>query len=204
MLLNFDKTEKLLRKYDLPLSKSKVITSVEEAEGFNFPLVLKVVAPEVVHRTEKGLVKVGIESEEKLKKALEDLKEEADQIDSAQIIVQEQEDGLELIYGMKVDETFGPVLMFGLGGIFVEALKDVSFGITPVEKEEATRMINDIKGKEVLEGFRSYPVVNKEKAAEVLVKLSEMVEEEDLKEVNFNPVFAKEDQFKIADPKIIV
>jgi len=90
--------------------------------------------------------------------------------------------------------------MFGLGGIFVEALEDVSFGITPVSKEEA-KMIEGIRAVKVLKGFRNYPSVNLEKAANLLVNLSNLVENEEVEEVDFNPVFAKGDKFKIADPK---
>lgn len=207
MLLGFNETKELLADYDLPLSDSKSVSSVEKALNFaeevDFPLVLKVFSPEVLHRSEKDLVATDIENEEELQESFERLKNKADEIKSAQVIIQKQEQGLELVFGMKNDDTFGAVLMFGLGGIFVEALEDVSFGITPVGKEEAEKMIEDIRAVKVLKGFRNYPSVNLEKAAGLLVNLSNLVENEKVEEIDFNPVFAKGDKFKIADPKII-
>lgn len=208
MLLSFEETEELLADYDLPLSKSEEIDSFEEALNFadknDYPLVLKIFSPEVLHRTEHDLVEVGIETEEQLEKAFEEMENKAKELESAQVIVQNQEEGVQLIYGMKKDETFGPVLMFGLGGIFVEVLEDVSFGITPIDQEEAERVVKNIRGYKLLEGFRNYPSVDAKKAAEFLVKLSNLAEQEDVKEIDFNPVFAEGKEFKIADPKIIV
>ncbi|MEF8847067.1 MAG: acetate--CoA ligase family protein [Candidatus Paceibacterota bacterium] len=206
MLLDFEKTKSLLKEYNLPLSESKSVSSFDETLEFieNFPVVLKVISSEILHRTEKDLVKTDIENKEELKKNYEYLEKKADKLESSKIVIQEQEEGLELVYGMKKDETFGPVLMFGLGGIFVEVLEDVSFGITPVGKKEAEEMIRRIKAFKVLKGFRNYPSVNLDKAAELLVNLSDLVENEELQGVDFNPVFAKGSSFKIADPKIIL
>lgn len=202
MLLSFDKTKELLQKYDLPLVESKRVSSAEEASEVGFPLVLKIFAPEVAHRTEQNLVQTDIENEEQLQSAFEKIQTRAQEIDSAQIVAQKQAEGIELVFGMKNDETFGPVLMFGLGGIFVEVLKDVSFGITPVSKQEAREMINGIKSVKVLKGFRNKPAVDLSQAADFLVKLSDLAEQEQVEGIDFNPVFAQGKDFKIADPKI--
>lgn len=208
MLLSFEKTGKLLADYELPLSDSESVSSFEQASEFveenGYPVVLKVFAPRLMHRTEKNLVRTKIQDEQQLKDSFQELESRAEEIESSRIIIQNQEQGLQLIYGMKKDETFGPVLMFGLGGIFVEALEDVSFGITPVDRREAETMIRDIKSFKALKGFRNYPAVDLDEAADLLVKLSDLVEQEEMKEVDFNPVFAKGEEIKIADPKIIV
>lgn len=208
MLLNFEKTREMLVDYELPLSDSESVSSFEKALEFveenGYPVVLKVSAPQLLHRTEKNLVRTKIQNEQQLKDSFQELESRAEEIESSRIIIQNQEEGLQLIYGMKKDETFGPVLMFGLGGIFVEVLEDVSFGITPVDRREAQVMIRSIKSFKALKGFRNYPAVDLDEAADLLIKLSDLVEHEKVEGVDFNPVFAKGEEIKIADPKLIV
>lgn len=208
MLLDFKKTKELLTDYDLPLAETKSVSSFKQVSKFieknGYPIVFKIYSPEVLHRTERNLVKTDIKSKEELKDTFNEFKDKTEEIDSSKIIIQKQEEGIELVYGMKRDEIFGPVLMFGLGGIFVEILEDVSFGITPVNPKEAKRMIEDIKAVKVLKGFRNYPSVDLGKAADLLVKLSDLVEQEEIEGVDFNPVIAKQKKFKIVDPKIIL
>jgi len=113
--------------------------------------------------------------------------------------------GTEVIIGMTKDVQFGPVLMFGLGGILVELLKDVSFRIVPVEKEDAQEMIREIKGYPILEGFRGLEPVDVSVLEEILVKLSRFVDgNPEIKELDLNPIFAYGDGAVAADARVIL
>jgi len=207
MILDFKKTNKLLTEYNIPLIETEVVQSKKQALDFadnNWPVVLKVFSKEVLHRTELGLVKTGIESKKELKSSLDEIRKEAVDLKDKKILIQKTGKGTEIICGMKRDKTFGPVLMFGLGGVFVEVLKDVSFGITPLSKKESKEMIKQIKGYKILKGFRGYPKVDFEKISKLLLNLSKIAEEnENIKEIDFNPAFVNEKTLKVVDFKVI-
>ncbi len=207
MLLSFEKTKNLLLKYNIPITETKVIQS--EKEAFDFfdkkkKVALKIFSSQVLHRTEKGLIKSGIKTKKELKESIREIKKNSQNILDKKILIQKQEEGIELVLGVKRDETFGPVLMFGLGGIFVEILKDVSFGIVPLTKKESMEMIKGIKGYKILKGFRGNPSVDLEKISEILLNLSSLAEKENVKEIDLNPTFIKGDKIKVVDFKIIV
>lgn len=202
MILPFAATKNLLEKYRLPLAKTILIKDKQElfvaAKEIGFPLVLKVSSTDVLHRTEKGLLRTGVQNQTEAEKAFADLNDK----DFEGILVQEQLKGLELFCGLKKDKVFGPVLMFGLGGIFVEALKDVAFGICPLSLKEAKEMISSLKGKDVLKGFRGMPSVDLNVLADILVKISLLAIKEDFKTIDFNPLIAQGKDIKIVDIKI--
>jgi len=209
MLLDIDKTICLLKRYKIPVLEMKVIGSKKEAlafaEEFGYPVVLKIFALHILHKTEEGLVEVNIRNEKELSEAFEKITKSSSKIRSKKTLIQKMGKGLQVICGMKRDPTFGPVLMFGLGGIFVEVLGDVSFGIAPLRKSEAMEMIKKTKGYKILKGYRGKPSVNFEKISELLVNLSKLAEKrKDIKGIDLNPVFVNEKTIKVADPKIIV
>jgi len=209
MLLDIEKTIDLLKRYKIPVLKTEAVRSRKEAmafaEKFGYPVVLKVFAPDILHRTERRLVKVDIKDKEELNKAFGEITKNSSKIKDKKILIQKMGKGLQVICGMKRDPTFGSVLMFGLGGVFVEVLKDVTFGIAPLTKNEAMGMIKKIKGYEILKGYRGGVSANLEKISELLTNLSKLAEErEDIKGVDLNPVFVDEKTIKVADPKIIV
>jgi len=178
MLLGFRETKKILRDYKIPFLKTQLVETKEEAkrvaEKIGWPVVLKISSPEVLHRTEEGLLELELQNEKELEKAFDRILQRVKGRKIEGILVQKMARGIEVVYGMKRDEVFGPVLMFGLGGIFVEILKDVSFGIAPLSKKEAREMIKTIKGYKILKGYRGGDLVNIGKMEEILVRLSKL------------------------------
>jgi len=209
MLLNFEKTEKLLNKYNILVVKTRIIKTKKQAISFakknNWPVVLKINAPNLLHRTEKGLIKIGINNKQELIEEFKNIFKKSKNIKNREILIQKTINGIEIICGMKRDPAFGPVLMFGLGGIFAEVLKDVSFQITPVNKKEAKEMIKKIKGYKILNGYRNTPKADIDKLAKLILNVSKLAQENpQIKEIDLNPVFINEKYIKVADPKIII
>jgi acetyl-CoA synthetase (ADP-forming) len=211
MQLDFDSTRKLLEKYKIPLVNSLLAKTKEESiklsKKIGFPLVLKISSPEIIHKSDIGGVKAGIENKEELEKAYDEIinnvsKKKA-KIDG--IIVQKMEEGKEIIVGMKNDPQFGATIMFGLGGVFVEVLKDVSFRITPVDKKEALKMIKEIKSYKILEGIRGEKGVNIDALVNIITKTSDMViKNKKIIELDFNPIIVDEKKATVVDARIIV
>jgi acyl-CoA synthetase (NDP forming) len=206
----------VLRAYGLPVPKAGLARNEDEAvriaEEIGYPVVLKIVSPDIVHKSDVGGVKVGIKGVEDLKKAFNEImnnvKEKASEAKVSGILVQEMvPEGLEVIVGSTRDPTFGPVLMFGLGGIFVEVLKDVSFRIAPVTKYDAESMLGEIKAAKILDGYRGMPPRDKSALVDIIVKLSKFMEEqEDVTDVDLNPIMAFEEGkgAKIADARVLI
>lgn len=211
-VLNFNQTRKLLSKYKIPFCKSYLAASKKEALKFakeiGFPVVLKVWSPDILHKTDIGGIKIVIDKKELFEawaKILENVKEEAPQAEIEGLLVQKMISGEEVVVGMKRDLTFGPVLMFGLGGIFVEVLEDVAFRVAPIDKKEALKMMKEIKGFKVLRGFRGKEKANIEKIAEIIVKISKLSsKEENIREIDLNPVIVNTKQAFVVDPRFII
>jgi len=205
-LLNFSETKKLFLKYKLPVLRAELFESERKALAFakkiGFPVVLKIWSSNILHRTDIGGVRVGIDNQKNFKKAFFDL-QKIKNIEG--VIVQKMGDGKQLFLGMKRDEQFGPVIAFGLGGIFVEVLKDVSFRICPVSKIEAQKMIRDIKGFPILRGQRGQVGINIEALIILILKISRLsLKEKQIKEIDFNPAIADKKGIFLADFKIII
>ncbi len=201
--ISFQKAKDFLKKYDIPYVESIVVDSkksaLRTAKKIGWPVVLKTASSSVVHRTEKKGVVVGINSKKELKRAWKQISKLGQKA-----IMQPQVKGIEIIMGMKRDEQFGPVLMFGLGGIFVEILKDLCFRVAPIDREEARKMIKGIKGFELLKGVRGRQGADLDRLADILVKLSRLaVENENIEEVDFNPVIADPESALVVDARII-
>ncbi|PIU47163.1 acetyl-CoA synthetase [bacterium (Candidatus Gribaldobacteria) CG07_land_8_20_14_0_80_33_18] len=205
-LLNFQQTKKLLLKYKIPIYQTEIFNSEKKAEKFvkkiGYPVVLKIFSLTILHKTDMGGVKMNIKNNKELKKAFFDLIK-IKRIEG--ILVQKMGAGKEIVLGMKRDFQFGPVLMFGLGGIFVEALKDVSFRICPVSKKEAIKMIKEIKGYSILKGQRGEKPLAIEKLAPLITKLSNLsLKEKNVKEIDLNPLIINEKGVWAADFKFLV
>ncbi len=201
--LSFEKTKKLLKKYGIPYVKNFLVDSKKEglnkAENLGWPIVLKTASPEVLHRTEKGGVVVDIRNRQDFEKGWKSVSALG-----GKVIVQKHIEGTEIIMGMKRDEQFGPVIMFGLGGIFTEVLKDVSFRVAPINRKEAGRMMREIKSFKVLQGFREKEEVKIEELVDILVNLSRFsLEQEEVEEIDFNPVIANSKKALVVDAKIL-
>ena len=167
--------------------------------------MLKIHAQKIFHKSEVGGVKVNIKNDEELSEAWDEITENIQGKNIEGILVQEMMSGNEIAIGMKRDEQFGPVLMFGLGGIFIEVIKDVSLRVAPIGKKEALEMIKEIKGYKILEGYRGKDPVDVNKLAELMVNLSSLsMNEEKISSIDFNPVMANKDGVYIADLRIII
>ncbi len=204
MILNFQEIQKLLKKYNLPKAESVLVNSEDEAvyyaQKIGYPVVLKI-SSKHLHRTEIGGVITNIKDELKLKESFNKLKK-IPEIEA--VIVQKQIPGEEFIVGIKKDPTFGQVVMLGTGGTFVELFNDVSFRVCPIDKKESLLMIEEIKGKKLLEGFRGAPEIDKRFIAEILEKVSQLGIKENIEELDFNPLIVSEKGAFICDVKIII
>jgi acyl-CoA synthetase (NDP forming) len=180
------------------------------AGQIGFPVALKVVSPEITHKTDAGGVKLNLQTADQVGKAYDDIVTSAKKyIPSAVILgvsVQKMSPpGIEVIMGMSRDPQFGPVLMFGLGGILVEILKDVSFRIVPLTKQDAREMVREIKGYPLLTGYRGQAAVNTANLEEMLLKLSAFMENApDIQELDLNPVFAYANDVIAVDARVIL
>ena len=211
--LSFQKTREILSKYKIPFCETYLVNSKREAlmlaKKLGFPVVLKVFSPDILHKTDVGGVKIGIENERDLKRVFDEilfsLKEKKPKAKIEGMLIQKQIFGKEVVVGMKRDLAFGPVLMFGLGGIFVEILNDVAFRVAPISKREALKMIREIKSFKILKGFRGEKPVNIEKIAEIIVKVSKLsLKEEKIQEIDLNPIIANEKGAQVVDARVLL
>lgn len=211
--ISIKEAEELLKCYEIPFCEGKLAKTAEEAVEFSkeigYPVAMKIDSADIIHKTDAGGVKVGIMDEKEAEVAFNSI------IDSAKekygnphiegIYIQPIAHGTEIIIGMKRDEQFGPVIAFGLGGIFVEVLKDVTLRIAPLKRENAVAMINQIKSIKILEGVRGKPPADKEALIDIILKVSKMcMENEHLAELDFNPVFVSDKGASIVDTRIMV
>lgn len=199
---------KLLEKYGIPTAKFEIAKTengaVKAAKKIGYPVTIKLDSPDIIHKTEKGAVKTGIKDEKELRKAIKSLLKRAGKARIKSIIVQENCTGKEIIIGGTDDSQFGDVVLFGLGGIFVEVLKDVSVRVTPITRRDAESMITEIRGYPLLAGARGEKPVNTEAIIEAILNVSRMVDKEKkIKEVDINPLFADENGVKAADVRVI-
>ncbi len=194
---------------DTRLAKSKD-DAVSLSEGIGFPVVLKISSVDITHKSDAGGVKVNLGDKAAVEQAFDEImtsaKEKFPEADIEGVSVQSMaKPGIEIIVGMTKDVQFGPVLMFGLGGVFVEVLKDVAFRIVPLEKRDAAEMIRDIKGFKILEGYRGQDPADIPFLEDMLLKLSELVDKtEGIAEIDMNPVFAYKQGAVVVDARIIL
>ena len=213
-LLTEIESKVLLSEAGIPFNETKLAISKQEATGMSkklgFPVALKIVSPEITHKSDAGGVKLGLKTSRQVEAAYEEILSAVKQkyphavIDG--ISVQKMaRPGIEVIVGMTKDAQFGPVLMFGLGGILVELLKDVSFRIVPLEREDAREMIREIKGYPLLEGYRGREPADLSALEEILFKVSRFVDDHpEIKELDLNPIFAYKDGAVAVDARVIL
>ena len=200
--------------YGMPVTKISVAKTEEEAveaaEETGYPIVLKIVSPQVLHKSDAGGVLVNIGDAEGIRQGynriLSNVKAHAPDAEITGILVQEMApNGTEVIIGSTRDPTFGPTIMFGLGGIFVEILKDVSFRLAPITRSDAEEMIREIKAYKILEGARGMPPADQETIAEILLATSRMLMEcPEIRELDMNPVLVYEEGARIVDARVIL
>ncbi|MBU7014466.1 MAG: acetate--CoA ligase family protein [Theionarchaea archaeon] len=201
----------LLREYDLPVPEFQMCSTPEEAaaaaERLTYPVVMKVVSPDILHKTDIGGVKVGLQSREDTKAGFKEIKEAAQSRGTfAGVIVYHMQDqGTEIIIGVTYDAQFEHALMFGLGGVFVEVLRDISFRLIPITEQDAREMVREIKGHPVLAGVRGQPPRDIEAVVDALLKVSLLIEDNpQIRELDLNPVFVYDKGVSIIDARIVL
>ena len=185
-------SKQILNDFGVPTVPEKIVSTLSEAKaaasGFGFPIVMKGISPGVDHKTEHGLVKVGIHSNEMVENAFSDLR--AAMPNGGSILVQQQINGsIELIAGFIRDPQFGPCVMLGLGGILAEALKDTAFAVAPICRKDAFHLMDQIRAQNVLNGFRGSIPVNRDALSGILIRLGELgLACPQIQEIDINPL----------------
>jgi len=204
----------ILSAYGFPLPKSILAKTedeaVEAANKIGYPTVMKIASPQIVHKSDAGGVKVNLSSDKEVRDAFKVIVDNAKKYDSKAeikgvLIVEMVKGGKEMIIGSKLEPGFGPVVMLGMGGIYVEILKDVTFRLAPFTDQEANDMISSIKTKKLLEGVRGEKPSDVEKLSECIQRLSQLVTDfREIKELDMNPVLVMEkgEGCKILDVRI--
>ncbi|MEM2106177.1 MAG: acetate--CoA ligase family protein [Candidatus Bathyarchaeia archaeon] len=201
-------------EYGIPVTKFKLAKSESDtirfAEEIGFPVVLKIVSPDIIHKSDVGGVVVGLKTLDEVRSAyrqiIQNVKKHKANARIDGILVQEMAPpSTEVIVGAVKDPQFGPALMFGLGGIFVEVLRDVAFRIAPISEDEAREMIGEIKAYPLLEGYRGLPPADIDAIVKILVNTSRLVmEHQEIKELDLNPIMVYEKGAKTVDARIIL
>jgi len=206
--------KELLKEYGIPVPDFKLIKSEEEISGLakemNFPIAMKIVSSDIIHKTDAGGVKLNIKDEMEARLAYQEIISKAKKYNknakiSGAIVDSMIPEGTEIIIGMMKDPHFGPVIMFGLGGIFVEVLKDISFRVLPIEERDAREMITEIRGYEILKGARGRPPRDIQAIEGVLMKISKLtMENPEINEIDLNPIFVFEKGLQVVDARMIL
>jgi len=197
--LSFEKSAKLLKKYKIPFTDYSIIKDEKDIEKIKYPIVMKVFSEKIIHKSDVGGIILNIKNKEEALQAFQKTKKL-----SKSALVQPMIKGKEIIIGMKKDLQFGPVIMFGLGGIFVEVMKDVSFRICPITKDDALSMIKEVKSYKILSGIRGEKPANIDSLAELIVKISNLAMKEKINEIDLNPVMINEKEAVAVDVRFMV
>jgi acyl-CoA synthetase (NDP forming) len=207
-------SKQLISEAGIPVVETKLATSTSQAVSISkkmgFPVALKIVSPDIIHKSDCNGVQLGLRDAIQVDNAYEEIMAAAKKANPKAAIqgvsVQKMAmPGVEVIMGMSKDPQFGPAIMFGLGGVFVEVLNDVSFGIVPINEKDAAYMIRDVKGYPMLKGYRGQEPVNLSALEQMLLKLSEFVEKTpQIRELDLNPIIARADGVVAVDARILL
>jgi len=201
-------------RYGFEAPRSKLVTTADEAtktaSEIGFPVALKIVSPDILHKTDVGGVILNLESPETVRQAFENImasaREALPRANIEGVEVQEMiAGGAEVIIGLLDDAQFGPVIMFGLGGVFTEVLRDVSFRVLPIERSDASQMIRDIQGYPILQGYRGRPAASEDMLVDLLMRANQMGVDlgGKFESIDFNPILVWEDQHRVLDFKAL-
>jgi acyl-CoA synthetase (NDP forming) len=202
-------SKKLLATYGIPVSREALVQDrsglLLALKQIGYPVVLKGCSPEISHKTEKGVIRLDIRGEEEALVAYDDIRS-AMGANGADVLVQEMVKGQrELMAGLTRDPQFGPCVMFGLGGIFTEILKDVSFRLAPLEERDAADMMEEIKGHKILDAIRGMEQVNRGAVAKILIALGSIgLENERIKEIDVNPLIVRKGEPIAVDALVVL
>lgn len=213
-VLNEIESKQIIKQAGIEVVDAKSAKTRDQAisisKSCGFPVVMKIMSPDLVHKSDSGGVRLNLNTADEVGEAYDEMissfrqkypKADLDGMSVQKMVPQ----GLEVIIGMFKDVQFGPVMMFGLGGVFVEVLKDVSFRIVPLTPKDSSSMIREIKGYKLLEGYRGKEAVDIRGLEDLLIKLSEFVQKTpEINELDLNPVFVYGSGASVVDARIIL
>lgn len=186
-------SKQLLGEYKIPVTKESVATTSDEAVAkaseIGYPVVLKGSGEELSHKTELNLIALDLKDEKSVRDAFQELTSNP-KAEVKEVLIQQMVKGdREFVVGLTRDPQFGPCVMFGLGGIFTEILEDVAFRVAPLTRWDAMDMMNDIRGKKILDAFRGKPAVNREALADILLAVGQIgIDHDQVHEIDINPL----------------
>jgi len=187
-------SKQVLAAYNLPVTREELVSSPEDllkaADHIGYPLVIKGCSAEIAHKTEKGLIRVDVRNDKEATAAFREISAAMNGASGGAVLVQQMVKGQrELVMGLTRDAQFGPCVMFGLGGIFTEILKDTAFRVAPLGKQDALDMMGEIKACKILEEIRGMAAADKDMLAEMLITIGKIgIENDIIKEIDINPV----------------
>ena len=208
-----DSAKEILKNYGINVPPYSIVTDAEnavaKAKQIGFPVVAKIVSAEILHKTDVKGVKVGINSEQEIRQTFEDMYGRLSrQFEVTGVLIEKMMPAgvAELIIGLQNDPQFGPIIMLGLGGIYTEIFRDVSFRVLPITKNDAEQLIENLRGKQILKGFRGSEPVNIDVITDALVKIGKLgIDMASYYEsIDFNPVIVYHDDYRVVDAKIIL
>ena len=200
-------SKRVLASYGIPITREKLAKSADEAVAFakemGYPMVLKGCSATLTHKTEKGVIRVGLKSDAEVQEAFKAIYS-VEPMDG--VLVQEMVKGArELVVGLVRDAQFGPCVMFGLGGIYTEVLKDVSFRVAPIEERDAIEMMEEIRASKILDAFRGMPPVDKKVMAKALIAMARIgLENDKINEIDVNPLIINAEGKPVAVDALVV
>ncbi len=205
-VLDLEKSIRVAKRSGIKFAKHRVARTLAGVEGacsaVRFPISMKIISPKISHKTDIGGVMLGISNMSEAKRAYSRLRK---LMGFEGVLLQEMVKGKEIIIGGKRDVQFGPTVLFGLGGIFVEVFKDFSIGICPLRRRDAKRMVREIRAYPILVGFRGKKGVNLQKVEGALLKVSRfMVREKGVRELDLNPLIVNEREVVAVDARVVV
>jgi len=214
LILTEFESKKFLKQVGIPVIETRLARTLKESVLFSqkmgFPVALKIASPDIVHKSDSGGVRLSLNNASEVRAAYREIMDGVQAKNPSASIqgvsVQKMaKPGTEVIVGSSKDPQFGPVIMFGLGGIFVEVLKDVSFRIIPLGRKDALEMIEEIKGYPLLQGYRGKESVDIPALTEIILKISRVMEENpEIKELELNPIMAYKKGALAVDARIIL
>ena len=213
-LLSEVEAKEILHEAGIPVARTVLATTADEAVHhageIGYPIVMKIVSQDISHKSDIGGVKIGLEDDAQVRAAFKEIIANAQAAvpgaNIAGVAVQQMApSGTEVIVGMTTDAQFGPVVMFGLGGIMVEVMKDVTFRVVPLQQRDAEQMIDEIKGRAILDGVRGQPALDKQALADTLLRVSSFVEANpDVQELDLNPMLVYAKGAIAVDARIVI
>ncbi len=205
VLVDYEEGKKLLDKYKINSIESKYINSIDELFKFsdslnNDDVALKVISqnPEALHKSREGLVLLNLKTKEELESAYKQLIKKAEKFKPYKILAQKMVRGIEIIIGGKTDQQFGKIILLGLGGVYVEILKDFQLRICPISTNDADEMIENLKSKQIILNN-----IKKEKIINLLLNVSKLFFENNIRELDLNPIIIYDDKLEAVDIRIM-